>query len=443
MGRWRLIIYSMPIKSFTVQEEISEAVVRHGLDEFVRVCPYRKGYEDFYVIISVGRHNTDMPDTMREKAKNLLRSYELYVPDWRSSDYEGEHGNANPAGRLRRNGRGVQRSRRIKFKKPDAMVPSDPLSYDDENKTHSESCPDQTEDYNKLLQWLSGHGQGRWEQFKAACKALEVDPNGKSSSHIARRLRLLGHIELGKRGKNWFIAPPSLVATESKDGRYHTFFAGQRSLALLEDVQGVAQVELEAQPCGDAPELARAVFSSQAAAKQFTRDSCGRVYLAGQASIRIARALPSLANWERDLYSPMIAISKHKFEQWIEGRFESILYPQETGMYRLTKRATDYRNRAISLFYDARQERWIRADWYGLRYLMLRRTGEIVEFHYDHNVRTLSIDSDQRLPHMYERALVLSSGRLPVRRNDRVVFGEVSAESGRALAEKLEARFIA
>ena len=246
-------------------------------------------------------------------------------------------------------------------------------------------------------------------------------------------------------GKDGFIAPPSLVTTESADGRYTTFLAGQRSTALLQALRDAAQFENEIQPYGDAPEVVRATFDSQDQATYFARDFSQHhhpLFLAELAGHRIACALPDLVGWESRLSSPVVVIGNYKFELWEDGDFNGLPLPSQTGMYRLTPMTDRYGSPQLTLFYDAERGLWRRADWYGLRYLTLRRTGEHIEFVYDQNLRTLRIDRNQRLPHMYERALVLASGRLPIFRNDQVIFGDVSAELGRIVADKLEAEFV-
>lgn len=73
---------------------------------------------------------------------------------------------------------------------------------------------------------------------------------------------------------------------------------------------------------------------------------------------------------------------------------------------------------------------------------MMRRTGETCEFYYDHNMKRLSIAMENRPPDIYERSLVLASGRLPIFRNGQVIFGDVPETLAHMLANKLEAEFI-
>lgn len=429
MGRWILVVFSLPATSSTITQELINAVNENGLNEFFVFRPYRAGPNRNSTIMSVGRLDKDMPENMREAATSLLRSYELSLPDWRSNERE------------------TLIIRRIRYRRPNRIASSDPLSHEDENMTPTVQRLDHTDSYNKLLHWLSAHGQGTWQQFKMACNTLGLDLTYEYSRRILRRLRLLGHIEVTSDGQKWFITPPSLVATGSAAGGYRTFLAGQRSPALLHSLRNATQVEveIEIQPDADAPEVVRATFDSQDQAAYFARNFSQRhhpLFLAGLAGHRIACALPDLVSWENQLSSPAVVLGNYRFELWEGGEFNTLPFPSQTGMYRLTHLADHYRHPQLTLFYDADRDLWRRADWYGLRYLTLRRTGEHIEFVYDHNLRTLRIDRNQRLPHMYERALVLASGSLPVFRNDQIILGDVPAELGRTVANKLEAEFV-
>ena len=428
MGRWILVIFSLPAQSSIVTQELTSAVQEDGLNEFFKFRPYRSGHDRVHTIMSVGRHDRDMPDSMREAATDLLLQYGLRLPDWRSDERE------------------THTIRRIRFQTPDPISPSDPLSPEDGNVTSPDPYPEQTDNYNKLLQWLSAHGQGTWQQFRTACHTLGLDPTLRTSNRILRRLRLLGHVEVTSDDRpKWFIAPSSLVTTDSANGCYSTFLAGQRSPVLLKALRDAAQIQTEPQHHYDAPTLVRATFDSQVKAERFTKDFSRHhhsLFLAGRAGHNIARALQNLFDWERQMASPSVVIPNYKFEFWQDGRFSALPLPSLTGMYRLSHLTDRYGRPQLTLFYDAELGLWRRADWYGLRYLMLRRSGERIEFYYDRTFRTLSIDRNQRLPDMYERALVLASGRLPVLQNNQVTFGDVPAELGRTVADKLEAEFV-
>ena len=419
-----LTLFSIPVRSRELADELTNVVVQYQLEDFIRINVKRQSDDKFHIIIGVGKHNRDMPDAKRKKAKALLGSYGLHLPDWQSD------------------GRATWRSRRVKFRLPIRIAPSDPLSYEHEPRTPRAQYRDTTDQHNRLLLWLSAHGHGTWQQFKAACDTLGLAPTYIYSGHILRRLRLLGHMDISGNGQQWFIAPASLVATGPEDGRYHTFLAGQRSPALLGALCDAADVEKETQRDGNAPEKVRVIFASRADALGFAEDFSQHqypLYLAGQAALEIAVALPDLTGWENNLSSQSIVRGNYRFEEWRNGDFHSVQLPRATGMYSLTHITEGHEFPSLTLFYDADQNIWRRADWYGLRYLTLRRRSINVEFHYDLTLMKLSIDRNQLPPHMYERSLVLSSGSLPEIQNGRSEYRDVPAKLSRILAEKLEA----
>ena len=63
-------------------------------------------------------------------------------------------------------------------------------------------------------------------------------------------------------------------------------------------------------------------------------------------------------------------------------------------------------------YYDATTQRWLGGDFYGLRFLT---TSDHARPQVRPNVSTLTLDIDirQRWPELFERVLVLASGRLP------------------------------
>jgi len=338
----------------------------------------------------------------------------------------------------------IHNLRQIKMLKPQKLSPSDPYNFANREIADTPNI-EKNDAYNKLLYWLSTYGRGTWQQFRTACKSLDLDPNGEFARRIMRRFRSLGHVELTKNGQNWFIAPPALVTAELNESGYHTFLAGQRSPILIEELQSVASVSLEPQPYGDAPEVVRAAFAAWDDAEHFVNSftqKYHRLYLAGSAGYEIASSLPDLKDWQAQLVELPIVKGNYQYEQLLDGDFQAVHLPKSTGLYRLTHVSSHFDHPQLTLFYDADQDTWHKGDWYGLRYLMLRRTGEICEFHYDHNLNRLSIPLESRLPDMYERSLILASGRLPIFRNEQVIFGDVPETLAHILANKLEAEFI-
>lgn len=422
--------------------KLNEAVRGYDLGDFVvRFC-YEKGAGktkrgEFYVFLGVVSNELgEIPDQFYHNLGALVRDLRLrddkayvYFDDvQRMVSKELEIHN-------------LRRIRRLNRTRPSY---SDPFTYS-ARSSQSSASPKQNEAYTQLLYWLSMYGSGTWQQFKATCQTLGLDSTGDYSRRILRRLRSLGHIELRQDGQKWFVAPAALVATNlSVHGSYQTFLTGQRSNKLIQTLRQHAQLETELQAEVNAPESIKVHFQSEDEANNFAQlfsEQHFPLYCAGDAALRIANALPHLYDWQAELSKPEIVRSHYDYEQWHTNSFHKVVLPKETGLYRLTN--TSNRNYPqLTLFYDANQQLWYKGDWYGLRYLMLRRTGQACEFRYDMTYNKLYIAHNNRLPEIYERALVLASGRLPVSYKEKLIFGAVSPRLAKLLATKLDAEFI-
>src|SRR5262249_29791524 len=141
-------------------------------------------------------------------------------------------------------------------------------------------------------------------------------------------------------GQNWVVTPSCIVETSADDSQYCVFLAGQRSPHLIQSLQQVAQVESEQHPYGNAPEVVRIRFNSQAEAMDFAKSYTQQhysLYLAGRADLQIASTLPDLASWEASLTSLSLVKGSYTYEQWMSDDFCPLKgLPKETGLYRLT-----------------------------------------------------------------------------------------------------------
>lgn len=440
MERW-YIAFNTFGSPLDILRRLSQAVREHRLGDFViRFC-YEKGADkkrgQFYVFVGVSSEQKGIiPPELQNEFYTMLQR--LRLSDQKLYVY------FDDVKRMVTKELEIHNLRQIKMLKQTRLSPSDPFDFLHEKK---EEQPDQTQRqaYNNLMNWLSAYGRGSWQQFRTACNALRLDPTGEHSRRIMRRLRSLGHVELTRDGQNWLVAPPALVCTESDTSQYCTFLAGQRSSILLQELQNTARVEIEPQPYGDSPDIVRATFANRKDAENFARNFSQQhhsLHLAGIAALEIASRLPDLKTWGEQLPSVSIVKGNYNYEQWLDGTFCPVHLPKETGLYRLTHVSTRFEHPRMTFFYDAERDIWRKGDWYGLHYLMLKRTGESCEFYFDHNLSKLGIALDNRLPDMYERSLVLASGKLPLFWDWQVVFGNVSETLAHILANKLEAGFI-
>lgn len=325
-------------------------------------------------------------------------------------------------------------ARRLSYRYRFEISSSDPFDLASGKRSSvSPAENDQTENFNKLLYWLSATGKGTWTSFQATCKALNLAEPGR----ILRRLRLLGHIEVGDNGQHWQICPPCLV----QSGPLIYYLAGQRNGVLLAQLKQMAGVTLSkaAQPNGTGPEIIRLTFLSNKLVPQ----TCQTLGLrdAGMASYHHATALSDLVGLK--ILYPTVSIGDpviYRWERWGAGQFEVVNFQNETGFYRLTHRlATENDRSAATFYYDSEDKSLRRGDWYGLRYLAQAASGEATQVIYNPSDSCLAVPKEQRWPDLYERALVLSSGSLPQQHKDWLYYPTVSLEVAQLLTTKLNA----
>ncbi|WP_229839136.1 hypothetical protein, partial [Deinococcus piscis] len=90
-------------------------------------------------------------------------------------------------------------------------VSDDPFGQEDEHL----SADQLTQQAETLLSYLSSLGSGRWSSFRTAAGALGVSEYARA---LARRLQLLGHLELSADGERWAVTPPQVVQAETRSG---------------------------------------------------------------------------------------------------------------------------------------------------------------------------------------------------------------------------------
>jgi len=102
----------------------------------------------------------------------------------------------------------------------------------------------------------------------------------------------------------------------------------------------------------------------------------------------------------------------------------------------------------VNLYFDQPRQRWLKGDWYGLRFLAHHAAGVDFEVVREKtqalptsfsSADELLIPADERWPLLYERALVLATGLLPGQAENPkwLRYQGVSAELSRTLAGKL------
>ncbi len=291
----------------------------------------------------------------------------------------------------------------------------------------------------RFLHWLSAQGSGTWEGFKRACEVLQIAFESQDIRSLLRRFVLLGHLDLSDDGLRWSVAEPVLVRfPENPEGG---FLSGRRTVPFLQKIRQICPLtETQHSHFDGPPRLDLALDAHLDAANLGIVD-------AGITSHRLASLLPSLDGWKDSLQSlDDIAVTSYRVEIWQATGFEpcETLYDKEgiyygkSGMYRIRREGDPFR-RTLTLFFDEPAQRWLRGDWYGLRFLSLFASGSGVEAAYESSTKKLLIPGSQRWPLLYERALTMASGLLPERASnpDWLSYTNVSVDIARALCTKL------
>lgn len=302
-------------------------------------------------------------------------------------------------------------------------------------------APKLGDQYNQLLHWLSTTAEGTRQTVAKACDVLRLAVNVKQTKSIYRRLRLLGYIESSDNGLRWSICPTALVQCPTDQDVY--YLTGQQTPMLIEQLMEHYEVELLPQPNYQGPSCVRVkgVFTDNVALNGFNIINVGIV------SVQLAQLLPDLQGWKDGLPAiDRLSTTTYNIEIWDGKQYircdnfneRDGRYYGESGLYRLTKKAEN-NHYQIVLYFDEPNQRWLRGDWYGLRFLAYNSAGRQFEVKYDSSANELTIPIEGDLPLLYERALVLASGMLPVRdhNNTWLKYTNISNELVQLLAEKL------
>ncbi len=302
--------------------------------------------------------------------------------------------------------------------------------------------PSLGERYDRLLYWLSANAEGTWQTFARVCNVLQLADEIKGGIRsIFRRLILLGYIESSGDGQKWSICPTALVQCAADPDV--CFLTGQQTPKLIKQLKAHWEVKSIPQPGNQGPACVKVhgVFPD-AYIDDFPLKHTG------VASVQLARLLPNLEGW-KDALTPIgrISTANYNVEIWNGSQFTSCdtfyerdgRYFGESGMYRLTRDKTGDAYQMV-LYFDQPNQRWLRGDWYGLRFLAYDDAKLDFEVRYHSTANDIWIPVDERWPMLYERALVLASGILPYRPENFkwLRYSGVSNELVQLLTEKLK-----
>jgi hypothetical protein len=276
--------------------------------------------------------------------------------------------------------------------------------------------------YERLLAWLTASGEGRWENFVKACAQLGVADNATAAKAVFRRMSLLGHVEASDEAREWVVSPPVFVRSAADPET--AFWCGQRTLGWRDLLRGGLTTGTSSQPGSEGPPR----FSIR-------EGSAEKIYAALQslenpfewqeeplASV-LAAHLPDLDRWEESLARLPGLTNPDEAERWEKNgyveettfRIREGRYFGPSGLYRVSS-GEGRRRIQLTFYLDEPRQIVRRGDWYGLRFLALRRSGRKCAALWSAAPECggkLMLRAQERWPALYERALVLAAGLLP------------------------------
>jgi hypothetical protein len=289
--------------------------------------------------------------------------------------------------------------------------------------------PEKQANADKLLHVLSIAAAGSREQAHDVLEALGID----TPIPALRNLRLLGHLEISQSGKRWTVVPPMLYEINVGSGPAWAI-AGQRSPTMVAKLRSLG-AQIAAQPAVNAPSsLTLDASDAPLVGSEFHIDGMSFLY-AGRASVLLARSLAPIENWAADLLSrdfntSLYSLRLHDGQQW---RDHDVV--DSDGLYDLIDPQVGGRH--YIAYYDFERSEWLEGEFYGLKFLADLRAGRLHSAHYKDRDRSFAVLRSQRWPEIYERALVLASGMLPIIQSEWLIYKDIPRELAEHLTDKL------
>ena len=365
----------------------------------------RKARGEFYVFLGVDcEDNYRFPDELGDSLRSVDIRFEEAVP----------LEPAQIASMVQRQDVEIHAFNALKYRPLEDEELGDPFEQPSD-RVAQEVSDQSSVHFEHMLHWLSAQGEGSWQTFKNACEVLGLANGRLEVRSILRRFVLLGHVDLSSDGSRWSIATGAFV--RFPDAPSFGFLAGQRTETSLRSIGEHWPLSRTTQPQHSGPPRMDLGSGVMLRADEFATVG---VVDAGIASTELSHVLPDIDGWKASLESvPGLNTGAYTIEKWKFDGFETddALYDREeayfgeSGLYRLSR---DNERLSHTLFFDEPAQRWLKGDWYGLRFLAIRATGHsAVEAFYDSSTADLFIPVGQRWPLLYERALALTSGLLP------------------------------
>jgi hypothetical protein len=309
----------------------------------------------------------------------------------------------------------------------------------------------------ELLAWLTASGSGRWEVFARVAVQIRAAADPARARVLLQNLLLLGHLERSHDGARWQVAPPVLVASPSDPARL--IWCGGRVQSLRGQIPSGWRVVEEPQADSSAPPRWTLEVPAGSHCHDLrpvgTQPDWNSLSYGGDVTTRLARLLPRPIDLLDQLLPPLphLPPSDRTFyydgtqflpagQQQLRLRFDGVI--GQPGLYRLEYDSNP--PRMVLAYIDPTRppgHQIYRGDWQSLRFLALPLLGRSPQARLASlgDRLCLAIPSEHRWPTLHERALVLSSGLLPVRSSGLLIYPDVPTDIARTLSRKLGVYF--
>jgi hypothetical protein len=293
---------------------------------------------------------------------------------------------------------------------------------------------------NKLLLWMSARQAGSLASFRnfvSECQSAGSAPRRRSAPHriAAWNLSKLGHAEFdaGAGGQGWRVAPPILAAGPAV-GVQHAVYCGARTDATLAALDAAAAGSLQTAQQPDAPDVV-SLRAESAAALSAAAAACGIQIQWNAALAILAACLPVSMVPLEECPMPLGAgwtisrFSKSRL-QWAPCSAAEARSPKANLLRFRAEYATAY-------VLHSGGTCWSCDPAVGKYRVLTRRHRALA---YSASSEELAIAAACRPPELIERALVVSSGHLPVLRGNQLIYSRISPATASAVGAMLGQR---
>lgn len=446
MPRWYLGFRCWAKNRQILANQFADQVQQHNLGKYIPVMRVEKGKKrgEFYLFLAIESDTTSkLPDAVQNILPHLSS---LGTPLKKSDGFVFESFSLDQI----RTMVGVEHTVRdyallIPYSAQKTPELSDPFAFQEQGVLSCEDDPEEiflrSRRYERLLIWISATGSGSWQSFQNACYALGLKGRYDSPAQVLRRMRLLGHMETAADLSRWSVTPTMLVQSGAEES---FFLCGQRDRVMLQTLHNYAPLAEVMQPYGEAPAFTRFCECNRKLPEVLQQHHALR--FVGNAALRLAQAIPSVAAWKRMLeklsfFSPY----QYRVKRFNRVGFEEADFNDKiSGLYEfwpLKEHFSASDRPAYTLFYDVDSASFLRGDWYGLRFLAMQSNDMPCTVAYEASSQTLAVPQEVRWPELYERILTLASGMLPSHKDGWLLYRSITSEILAELTPKLNLEY--